>query len=695
MRDESALDPDVGRAFFGDFRNLRPAQERAIPPILNGADVLIRAATASGKTEAAIAPLVARFLPMLQRTGSGVIVLIISPTRALINDLHRRLQPPLDSLGITVGVRHGERNQLLHVNPPAVLLTTPESFDIEVGRRPDAFAAIEAIVLDEAHLLYNTQRGMQIGISLERLRLWLKRDAQVIGLSATIGQARDVWQFFRPGRRVEDVDVSGGRKLDLQLRIGVSTEDLVEHLNRFDDKKVLVFANSRRECDGLVDSLLRSSPRCPVYAHHSSLSRDAREETESSFESSTAGICVATSTLELGIDIGSIDVIVVYGVPVGWQSLAQRLGRGNRRSGTVTALLCTSSEHPDRESLTQRLGFQALLLQMSEPEITDERPRQIFGAVGQQLASWLVAEGTYRGINALTAPFSGWPYLDRLQVLSVLDKLVEHEVLIRHPAYCRYGPSEGAYELERVRELWSNFTGVGREMNVSANGTAVGRISARDAARLDTGDCFLLGGRRWEVKSKTMFDLDVRTTNRAPDVQLRYGSARPTADPLRAEAIRRVLCRASDEFCTVMPSSARAQVDGLLDHLRSLGGTNVLPCQHDVQRHIYVTFAGGLLNRAIALWAGETEADVTEFTLTTRKPVPWDRLPETLTELKLPPEMPAQGSMTRFQEWLPESLALQEQQSSHSAACGLDVVIRRLRQAREIPVSTHQLGLIR
>ena len=212
----ASLSPAVGRAFFGDFKDLRPAQRQAIPDVLAGHDALIRSATASGKTEAAIAPLVERYLrPLLHE--KGVTLLIVSPTRALVNDLHRRLVQPLASLGVSVGVRHGERNQLQSTQPPAVLITTPESFDIEVGREAAALSTVRSVVLDESHLLYNTQRGLQVAITIGRLENWTGRDVQVVGLSATIGRTSDVWSFFRPGRDVRSIDVQGNRPMDLQL----------------------------------------------------------------------------------------------------------------------------------------------------------------------------------------------------------------------------------------------------------------------------------------------------------------------------------------------------------------------------------------------------------------------------------------------------------------------------------------------
>src|SRR5688572_27715088 len=125
----TALSTDVGRAFYGSFRELKTAQRGAIEPVMAGRDVLVMAGTASGKTEAVLAPIIQRWLPaMRQQTGSTI--LYITPTRALANDLLRRIEPPMDALGLTVGIRHGERNDLCRARKPDLLITTPESLDV-------------------------------------------------------------------------------------------------------------------------------------------------------------------------------------------------------------------------------------------------------------------------------------------------------------------------------------------------------------------------------------------------------------------------------------------------------------------------------------------------------------------------------------------------------------------------------------
>ncbi len=191
-----------------------------------------------------------------------MVILYISPTRALANDLFRRLETVFDQLGVSIGVQHGERKDLNRVVAPGVLITTPESLDVMVGKRHDALREVRAVVLDEVHLLMNTQRGLQCAIALHRLELLLERSVQAVGLSATLGDPAAVWQFFRPSTTAEVIDDSStDRSLNVQVREAVTPDDLAALLGRLSQDqpmKVLVFVNARRVCDRVAEVLKRS-----------------------------------------------------------------------------------------------------------------------------------------------------------------------------------------------------------------------------------------------------------------------------------------------------------------------------------------------------------------------------------------------------------------------------------------------------
>lgn len=327
--DTSALRRRLGRtweAFFAPFGgSLRPVQHQAIPALLDGADVLIQAPTASGKTEAAAAPLVEN---LLGRQSPGVGIVYVCPTRALVNDLYRRLYTPLARLGVTLDRRTGDHGADVGRRPPQVLLTTPESLDSLLCRVPRALTGVQALVLDEIHLMEASARGDQLAILVERQRVLARSGAagagrpraplQVVALSATVGAPERLVERFL--RRPHRVRIEGTRPLELELDEWVGPAHLGSRLARRvaggQVRKILVFVNSRQDAEHLAGLVAPDLPFGDnVWAHHGSLSRRVREEVETGFHDARHGLVVATMTLELGIDMGDVDLVVLPSVP--------------------------------------------------------------------------------------------------------------------------------------------------------------------------------------------------------------------------------------------------------------------------------------------------------------------------------------------------------------------------------------------
>ncbi|MHB8644261.1 MAG: DEAD/DEAH box helicase [Thermomicrobiales bacterium] len=343
--------PTAWPAFFARFGRLTAVQRAAIPTILDGGSVLVLAATASGKTEAAGAPLVERF----SARRSPWTILYLSPTRALVNDLYARLLTPLDALHLRVERRTGDHRAEL-TTLPHVLLTTPESLDSILcrHRRPGgghALDSVVAVVLDEIHLLHGTARGEQVRWLLERLLQLLARAGasppQVVALSATVPDPEAVRAAFLPGGAI--VAVAGGREIEAVTPASASTrvEDaLLAYLaGRRDKEKILVFCNTRRRVDTLTAALRAplAARGYTVWAHHGSLDQRMRERAEAEAKEGTGLVIVATSTLEIGIDIGDIDLVALDGPPPDLPALLQRIGRGNRRTGATRVLACAET----------------------------------------------------------------------------------------------------------------------------------------------------------------------------------------------------------------------------------------------------------------------------------------------------------------------------------------------------------------
>jgi len=323
-------------------------QRAAIGPLLSGRDALLCAPTAAGKTVAFLAPLVEAWVP----PGPGLArVLVVAPTRALVNDLARRIEGPLGRTGISVGRWTGDHHDGGRPQPLTVL--TPEALDARLARSPRVLEGVSAVVLDELHVLDGTARGDQLRILVHRLRVE-RRDAQgprplqVVGASATVARPQELAaRYLRDPAIIE-----AGERRRVQARIvrGAEPPAVEIHLAqavRDGFRKVLLFVDSRAAVEELAAFLRHRPPfRGAVLAHHGSLSRRARLDAEARFQRAPVAICVATSTLELGIDIGDIDLVALLRPPPSLAALSQRIGRGRRRGGAhpVLCLAATSFE---------------------------------------------------------------------------------------------------------------------------------------------------------------------------------------------------------------------------------------------------------------------------------------------------------------------------------------------------------------
>ena len=355
--------PRTWPAFFARHGSFSAAQLAAIPALLDGANAIICAPTASGKTAAALAPLIERHCPP---ASSGLRILYLTPTRALANDLAVRLAHPLESLGLALGVKTGD-TAFRPRRPPTVLITTPESADSLLSSNARLFANLRAIVIDELHLFDRSPRGDQLRVILNRIR-WIRAYAaqgdsahaalQYAALSATLAAPEQTAAaYFTPAQAIR---VPGTRTISAeQFSIARdSSAELLDYLRTFRRRgwrKALAFCNSRAEVEAYAAATRPSSPfGAAVYTHYSNIDPQRRHEIEQQFARDEAAICFSSSTLELGIDIGSIDVILLLGPPGSVASFLQRIGRGSRRSH-ATNVACFS-----RTALEQLL-FAALL----------------------------------------------------------------------------------------------------------------------------------------------------------------------------------------------------------------------------------------------------------------------------------------------------------------------------------------------
>jgi len=378
------------------WRSLRPLQEQAIDPILAGRHVLLGAPTAGGKTEAALLPLLSR---MVDERWSGLSVLYVCPLRALLNNLLPRAQSYARLLGREAALWHGdvgqgERKAILR-DPPDLLLTTPESIEaMLMSRSVDAnrlFSAVRGVVVDEIHAFAGDDRGWHLLALLARLDELTGRGLQRIGLTATVGNPDWLVEWLACGTGGERQVVMTSPISEPEPDVSVdwvatvsNAATVIASLHR--GEKRLVFADSRARVEELASALRGDG--ATVFVSHSSLSRDDRRAAERAFSETRDCVIVATSTLELGIDVGDLDRVIQVGAPRTVASLLQRMGRTGRRAGAARNCLFLATSEME---LLQALALVRLLRAgWVEPLVASAQPANL---VAQQLLARVLADG--------------------------------------------------------------------------------------------------------------------------------------------------------------------------------------------------------------------------------------------------------------------------------------------------------------
>jgi ATP-dependent Lhr-like helicase len=341
-------------------------QRIAIEPILEGKNVLVIAPTGTGKTLASILPIFNTFLESRSAGETkGISILYITPLRALNRDILRRLSQIGMELDIKVQVRHGDTSASARAmqakSPPDVLVTTPETLQaILPGRRMrEHLKGVRWVVVDEVHELATDERGVQLSIALERLEYLTGRSFQRIGLSATVGEEAKVAQFLvGTDRQVTIAKSEELRRFEVQVqyvnpRIGdakdaeklglpqstiARTKRIAEIISQ--KQSTLVFTNTREQAEAIGSQLHALVPILSVRVHHGSLSREIREEVEKGFQEGSVKAVICTSSLELGMDIGSVDFIIQNMSPRTSTRLIQRIGRsGHTLQGSARGVI--------------------------------------------------------------------------------------------------------------------------------------------------------------------------------------------------------------------------------------------------------------------------------------------------------------------------------------------------------------------
>ena len=362
------------------FSKLTEIQKKASPLILQKKDCLVIAPTGSGKTECSVIPIFS-LLKNSKKTGK-IKSLYITPLRALNRDVFRRITKYAHQNELSIEIRHGDTTQKnrkkINENPPDILITTPETLVILLTqvKMLNALSDLEWIVIDEVHELLSSERGSQLSLSIERLEINSKYPLTKIGLSATVGNFEEAGKFLvGTKRKCEITRDTSVRKYDVEIKyvdgaISDVAQKILEYVSELElDSPVLLFTNTRGEAEFLA-SILKQKSSIGIELHHGSLSKEVREETEMSLREGKHGIVVCTSSLELGLDIGSVELVIHYGSPRQVSKFVQRIGRSkHNRDASAQGLIITNNADDEFEA-------QAILDRIKEGSIEEQKIHQ-------------------------------------------------------------------------------------------------------------------------------------------------------------------------------------------------------------------------------------------------------------------------------------------------------------------------------
>jgi ATP-dependent Lhr-like helicase len=543
----SVFSPATRAWFERAFDAPTPAQMQGWPAIASSEHVLIQAPTGSGKTLTAFLSAIDR---LNDTPGKGLRLLYVSPLKALNYDIERNLRGPLAGLEskLRVGVRTGDTPQKerreLQKEPPDILITTPESLYLMLtSQARESLRSVETLILDEVHAVAGSKRGAHLAISVERLEALVDGPMQRIGLSATQRPLEEIGRFVSGNRPITLVDAGTRKALDLEVVVPVedmrelgSTASLsqpvpadgqemdsgTEHgahsiwpsiypevLRLVEEhRSTIVFVNNRRLAERLALRLNELAEKEVARAHHGSLAREQRVLVEEDLKAGRIPCLVATSSLELGIDMGAVDLVIQVESPKSVARGLQRIGRAGHELGA------TSKGRIFPKFRADLLESAVVARAMREGEIEETRiPRNPLDVLAQQIVA-IASDEEIRVDDLHELVMRAYPFKDlsRAQLENVLDMLAG-----------RY-PSDEFAEL-RPRIVWDRTGGVirardgARRLAVTNAGTIpdrglfgvfladgggrVGELDEEMVYEARAGQTFLLGASTWRIEEIT------------------------------------------------------------------------------------------------------------------------------------------------------------------------------------------------
>lgn len=483
------------------WKKFNSIQEKTIPHILNKTNSLIIAPTASGKTEAALIPI---FSELISKKSTPVSVIYVAPLKALINDLYLRINRWCEYFNLTAMKWHGDvnyskRNSFIK-NPTDFLFITPESLEVILLNQPEEikkelFGNLEYFIIDEIHYFANSDRGTQLNSLVNRISEYSSNKITKIGLSATVGNPKTIADWIDNKNPVKIIEEDNDKIFQYKVW-DKNIDELTRSLEKYLDKKILIFVNSRALAEKYYNHFKSKINIVNLFIHHSSIDSETREKNEQLFKKLDSAFMISTNTLELGIDIGSIDVVIQLEPPFDMSSFSQRIGRCGRRNNRQRTIINTH--------------YINLIVTLAELKLKQENKiEDIFisnkskDILFHQILSYIFQ---FKQVK----PKEVYDNLTNCYVFSNVSKN-EFKRMLSVMKQDKFIYSDGPYlsldlNFEKTfgRKNFMEFYSVfmpNYEFSVKKGRSEVGKLDASFVMILSKDDDFYLGGKKWTVKS--------------------------------------------------------------------------------------------------------------------------------------------------------------------------------------------------
>ena len=575
----ASLNPIVATWFKSKFGGFTEAQKYAIIPIRNRKNILVSSPTGSGKTLCCFASILSYLIGLAERNEleNKVYAVYCSPLKALTRDVEVNLKQPLEEMekiaekkfGIRIAVRTGDTSiaerQKQMKNSPHILITTPETLSIVLNapKFVENLKAVEFVIIDEIHALAN-KRGVHLSLSLERLEEMSKISPVRIGLSATISPLSEIAKFlvgYEQGkeRKCEIAEISFEKKLDIDILVPVdldeaSGEEMHSSLYKMIDELVqshrttLIFTNTRSATERVIHHLKEMFPSRyleDIGAHHSSLSKEYRLNIEERLRKGELKCIVSSTSLELGIDIGYIDLVLLLGSPKSVARSCQRTGRsGHKLHETIKGRFIVL----DRDDLVE---CSVMLKEIVERKIDNVQiPKNCLDVLSQQIYGMAISRvWDIEEMFSLIKKSYCYSELKREDFLAVLSYLAGEYALEHRNVYAKiwYDAENGKIgkrgKLARVIYMTNigtipdeSFVSVVLAKREGGEGGRIGMIDEKFLERIRPGDVFVLGGNRYQfLYSKGMKAYVSSSVHKPPNIPSWFSEMLPLSFDLALE----------------------------------------------------------------------------------------------------------------------------------------------------------------